>query len=259
LWSGALRNESSVRRVAQASAFAVLVALPVVPAHAGFFDFLFGQQQPAPSRTTPAPAPSSPATFDPFGQNTPDGQPLTTPYDTSGQTAAYCVRTCDGRYFPIQSPTANAAQLCQSFCPASITKVFFGSSIAGAQAYDGAHYTDLANAYVYRSRLTAGCTCNGQNGRGLAPVDLSLDQTLRPGDVVATTTGLVAYNGGRTSQATDFTPVNSYAGLTADVRARLGALKVVPIAPIANQSVQISGPDADITASIGQTTSTPAN
>ena len=66
---------------------------------------------------------------------------------------------------------------------------------------------------------------------GLAPVDLTLDTSLRPGDVVATTDGLVAFTGVRlgASQTADFTPVASFPGLTADVRARLGEMKVAPM------------------------------
>ena len=65
---------------------------------------------------------------------------------------------------------------------------------------------------------------------GLAPVDLSLDSTLRPGDIVATSSGLVAYSGiNATSQTAQFTPVNNYPGLTADLRARLGEMKVAPV------------------------------
>ena len=66
---------------------------------------------------------------------------------------------------------------------------------------------------------------------GLAPVDLTLDTSLRSGDVIATTDGLVAYTGVRlgAEQTAEFTPVASYPGLTADVRARLGEMKVAPV------------------------------
>ncbi|TMJ22530.1 MAG: hypothetical protein E6G93_06575, partial [Alphaproteobacteria bacterium] len=75
------------------------------------------------------------------------------------------------------------------------------------------------------------CTCNGRDSAGLAPVDLTLDASLRPGDVIATTDGLVAYSGVRVgnNQTAEFTPVASYPGLTADVRARLGEMKVAPV------------------------------
>src|SRR6202022_1513718 len=74
-------------------------------------------------------------------------------------------------------------------------------------------------------------TCNGRDPAGLAPVDLTLDTSLRPGDVIATTNGLVAYSGVKVGagQTAEFTPVASYPGLTAEVRARLGEMKVAPV------------------------------
>ena len=87
--------------------------------------------------------------------------------------------------------------MCQAFCPASPTKVFFGSSIDGAYSAGGERYADSENAFAYRKALRADCTCNGRDPAGLAPVDLSLDSSLRPGDVIATTNGLVAYSGVR--------------------------------------------------------------
>ena len=97
---------------------------------------------------------------------------------------------------------------------------------------NGERYADSENAFAYRKALRADCTCNGRDPAGLAPVDLALDTSLRSGDVIATTSGLVAYTGVRvgTGQTAEFTPVASYSGLTADVRARLGEMKVAPVA-----------------------------
>ncbi len=49
--------------------------------------------------------------------------------------------------------------------------------------------------------------------------------------MVATTNGLVAFSGVRTgnTQTAEFTPVANYPGLTSDVRARLGEMKVAPV------------------------------
>ncbi len=80
-------------------------------------------------------------------------------------------------------------------CPASKTKVYFGSEIGSATAKDGARYADLDTAFIYRKQLVANCTCNGKDTLGLAPFDLSSDPTLRPGDIVATKGGLMAYSG----------------------------------------------------------------
>ena len=190
----------------------------------GLFDFFFGGFQKQQQRA------SSQANFfaDPFGLN----QPTPPRPVASASGPAFCVRSCDGKYFPLARGNATPVQMCQAFCPASATKVFFGSTIDGAYSGNGEHYADSENAFAYRKALRADCTCNGRDPAGLAPVDLILDSSLRPGDVIATADGLVAYSGVRlgTSQTAEFTPVASYPGLTADVRARLGEMKVAPVA-----------------------------
>ncbi len=190
----------------------------------GIFDFFFGGFQKQQRQG------SGQANFfaDPFGLNQ---QPAPPPRPVaSGSGPAFCVRSCDGKYFPLARGHATPVQMCQAFCPASATKVFFGSSIDGAYASNGERYADSENAFAYRKALRADCTCNGRDPAGLAPVDLTLDTSLHPGDVIATTGGLVAYSGGRagTSQSAEFTPVASYPGLTAETRARLSEIKVAP-------------------------------
>src|ERR1700722_2859500 len=206
------------------------------------FSFLFGggqrQQRQAPSQ----------ANFfaDPFGFNQQQpAAPPPRPVATGGSGPAFCVRTCDGRYFPLARGNASPAQMCQAFCPASPTKVFFGSTIDGASSGSGERYADSENPFAFRKALRADCPCNGRDPAGLAPVDLTLDTSLRPGDVIATTTGLVAYSGVKVgvNQTAEFTPVASYPGLTADVRARLGEMKV---APVAAETIANAAPPPDL-------------
>ena len=105
----------------------------------------------------------------------------------AGALVAYCVRLCDGRYFPIQRHTnATPMQLCNAFCPAAKTQVFNGCQIDHAFAANGARYADLENAFVYREKIVPSCTCNGKDSFGLARIDVASDPTLRPGDIVAT-------------------------------------------------------------------------
>jgi hypothetical protein len=125
----------------------------------------------------------------------------------TGHVVAYCVRLCDGQHFPLEHmANATPVETCRAMCPASKTKVFFGSEIGGAVAKDGAHYADLDNAFIYRKQLIANCTCNGKDAFGLARFDLSSDPTLRPGDIVSTKEGLMAY-AGRNGATAQFTPV----------------------------------------------------
>jgi hypothetical protein len=202
-------------------AASLVAAVEPRAASAGFFDFLFNNQSSTPAQSPP----------NGFGgaQQLPPIQP---DGGGGGGQYAHCVRMCDGRYFPILARSGTPpAQLCQAFCPASATRVFFGSNIDSAMAANGERYAEAANAYLYRKQLSPNCTCNGRDPTGLAPIDVSLDTTLRPGDVVATSTGLVAYTGARAGNAepADFTPVSDYAGLTGSIRAKLTEMKVAPV------------------------------
>ncbi len=124
------------------------------------------------------------------------GAPTTVTPQGGGGYAAYCVRTCDGRYFPLaRGPSAQATQICQGLCPAAETKVFSGSDINYATTADGTAYSRLANAFLYRQKIVAGCTCNGHDAFGTAAMKVEDDPTLRPDDLVATKTGLVRYTG----------------------------------------------------------------
>ena len=244
----ALRKELRVQRMRRRMMLVAVVMLagPValIPRAAcaeGLFDFFFSGQQKQQQRQVPAQA----SFFaDPFGLNQQPAPPR--PVVTAGSGPAFCVRSCDGRSFPLASRGGSTpAQMCQAFCPASATKVFFGGSIDGASSSTGERYADSENAFAYRKALRADCTCNGRDPAGLAPVDLALDTSLRPGDIIATSSGLVAYTGIRVgaSQTADFTPVASYPGLTADVRARLGGMKV---APVSAETVASNAPLADV-------------
>ena len=175
---------ASVRLVSLALLAATLFAAPA--AAQGLFDSLFNgdrysarQRSYAPRDTNAYAEPSS-------------GQPQDRPaapqagYGT-GRAVAYCVRLCDGRYFPMsRHANATPAQMCNAFCPAAKTQVFNGSEIDHAVASTGARYADLDNAFVYRQKLVPGCTCNGKDAFGLAKIDVASDPTLRPGDIVAT-------------------------------------------------------------------------
>jgi len=145
-------------------------------------DSWFGQRPPQP--VAPPTAYGDPSNPNDRQVSAPYGQAA--PATGTGRAVAYCVRTCDGRYFPMQRhANANPVQLCSAFCPAAKTMVFNGSQIDYAVATSGARYSDLENAFVYRQKIVAGCTCNGKDAFGLARIDVANDPTLRPGDIVA--------------------------------------------------------------------------
>ena len=179
--------------------------MPVVPASAqGFFEMLFGGLRRASHEMH---QPQDPR-LDPRYQQRQQQRPMV----REGGGQAYCVRTCDGRFFPVQGRgSASPAEMCNSFCPASPTKVFHGGSIEHAHS-GGQRYTDLPNAFLYRQRVVDNCTCNGRDALGLAKVDISEDETLRPGDIVATDKGLATYRGRDRDQNARFTPIDPKAG-----------------------------------------------
>jgi hypothetical protein len=142
---------------------------------------------------------------------------------SGGGSQAFCVRTCDGRYFPISTGgNQSSAASCHSFCPASETKVVYGSSIDHAATESGKLYSQLPNAFRYRNELVSGCTCNGKDAAGLAQIKIEDDPTLRKGDIVAGANGLVVAS--RVSEkrgAVNFSPAS------ASLRARYQRVPVV--------------------------------
>jgi len=114
---------------------------------------------------------------------------------THADGQAYCVRGCDGRFFPAQGPDSESkARSCKSFCPASEMTLVYGSTIDDATTESGKPYSELPNAFRYRNEMVAGCTCNGKNPVGVAQVKIGADPTLRKGDIVAGDRGLFVAN-----------------------------------------------------------------
>ncbi len=167
----------------------VALMLTGAPASAqGLFDMLFGGAPRAPRGYAPPQGsayadPSNPSDRPGYGPSSAAPQASS----GTGRAVSYCVRLCDGRYFPIQRhANANPVQLCNAFCPAAKTQVFNGSQIDHAYAGNGARYADIDNAFVYREKIVDNCTCNGKDSFGLARIDINADPTLRQGDIVAT-------------------------------------------------------------------------
>jgi hypothetical protein len=198
-------GRSNARPLAVAVLALTLVLLTGQTASAGFFDDLFGnhrQDSPAalPYAATGTPAPSPPVTQ--------PHQPAVPSVNYGSVT--YCVRLCDGRYFPLQRHAgATPIQMCSAFCPAAKTQVFSGGAIDHAVTSNGARYADLDNAFVYRQKIVPGCTCNGHDAFGLAHVDVDQDTTLRAGDIVVTASGPQRFNGSQADlrKGKGFTPV----------------------------------------------------
>ncbi|MBU6463246.1 MAG: DUF2865 domain-containing protein [Bradyrhizobium sp.] len=167
------------------------------------------------------------ALFGPFGARQPHAPSMPLPFANEREAnapaspgearrrlaggQAYCVRTCDGRYFPVSGPSNESrAAVCNNFCPASETKLVYGSSIDSAATEAGKPYSELPNAFRFRNEIVAGCTCNGKDQIGLARIKIENDPTLRKGDLVSAVSGLmvVAGRSGRRGGTLNFSPVS---------------------------------------------------
>jgi hypothetical protein len=181
----------------------------------GFFDFFgFGRR--------PAPPPQQVQPYAPFESD--DAAPVERRADAT-PGATYCVRLCDGHFFPLPRG-ANAAETCSSFCPTAKTKVFSGGGIERAVASDGKRYSDLENAFAYRDKIVNGCTCNGRDALGIARVNVAEDPTLRAGDIVAASGGMSVYRG-KAHGVAQFTPVDK-SKVSKEMRSRLANMRIQP-------------------------------
>jgi Protein of unknown function (DUF2865) len=134
----------------------------------------------------------------------------------TGGRVTYCVRTCDGFYFPIGSGSGSDsadAAACNNLCPKAETKIYtgqIGGDIDVARARDsGKRYAALGQAFSYRKSLDKTCACTA-NGFGIA-TDFSVyrDGSLRVGDIVMTSKGMKVFNGGNFPyRDANFTAIN---------------------------------------------------
>jgi hypothetical protein len=180
-------------RLAFVLTLALAVAgVPGVASAQGFFDFLqglFGGFRPPLQQQIGPPLPN----------RSPSPEISEGPRKVDGTYAAYCVRLCDGRYFPLPAhagaPSSSPQELCSAMCPAAKTDVYTGSGIDRGTSAKGKPYASLPNAFVYRDRLADDCSCTGQGATGLAKIDIQSDPTLRPGDIVSTKEGRAVFRG----------------------------------------------------------------
>jgi hypothetical protein len=212
-------------KIAGLVVLAAVIGASATPASAGFFDRLFGSitrhiRPPVELRDLPQLSPI------PGDRIAPQGGENWQPRGEGGPRTAFCVRTCDGRYFPVNAHAGfSAAQACSSFCPASETKLYTGSGIDNAVGLDGRRYTELPQAYAYRKQLVAGCTCNGKDAFGVARLDVTSDPTLQRGDVVVTRNGAQVVSA-KTPAGPQFTAVDDYRGLSERSRRTLADMDV---------------------------------
>jgi hypothetical protein len=216
---------SSVVRLTAVAALAFVTAgIPERAQAQGLFDVLrgiFGGGQPHIHRVEP---PRLPEGFPEEG--------IVEGPSEGGPAVFYCVRLCDGRYFPLPrnagSQSMSADRICSAMCPAAVTKIFSGNNISRAVANDGKNYSSIKNAFLYREKMVDGCSCNAGARTGTAALDVERDPTLRRGDVVVTHDGPKVFAGDSRlpHKPSDFVPAESYKGLPKRVREELSEMRV---------------------------------
>jgi Protein of unknown function (DUF2865) len=116
----------------------------------------------------------------------------------------YCVRTCDGFYFPLSVTTGSDRDdqaACNRLCPTAETRLYVGQTGADMDEsrarQTGRRYAQMSTAFAYRRGLDKSCSCSA-GGVGLTnEASVYRDPTLKVGDVVMTPKGMRVFTGGR--------------------------------------------------------------
>lgn len=161
----------------------------------------------------------------------------------SSPSTNYCVRICDGKFFPVYSNASNnisAVNICTAMCPAAKTTIFSGPGIEKSVASDGTKYMSLPNALAYRTNIVPDCMCNGRDPFGVVSVDIQNDPTLRAGDIVVKPDGILVFLGGvAPHKSTAFIPIRKARTLSAALLKQLSAIKILPGNPHATHAITI--------------------
>ena len=152
-----------------------------------------------------------------------------------GGATAYCVRSCDGFFFPVgpaQSGNGRQAQemTCNAMCPGADVALYRtsnGGTIENAAGPRGQLYQSLRNAFRFREKVDATCTCSGLGVTGLGRVAITHDFTLRSGDIVVTERGVRIFAGASRFpyRPADFVAARAYSRLPADVHQRIAMIE----------------------------------
>lgn len=108
-----------------------------------------------------------------------------------------CVRTCDGYFFPISFSTSqdrfrDDEATCQRMCPAAEVQLFAhrnpGEDMNHAVSTTGQLYTQIPNAFKYKTSWNASCTCKqpGESWANAVKDDPRTQTLLEQGDIVVT-------------------------------------------------------------------------
>ncbi|MGV3635476.1 MAG: DUF2865 domain-containing protein [Pseudorhodoplanes sp.] len=120
------------------------------------------------------------------------------PEQDTGMGSGYrtvCVRTCDGYFFPISFSTSqnrfqDDEQTCQRMCPAAEVQLFShrnpGEDMNQAVSSSGQLYTQIPNAFKYKTSWDAACTCKAAGESWANAVKDDPNVPVGQGDIVVT-------------------------------------------------------------------------
>lgn len=208
-----------------------LLSAPAPAEAQGLLEFLFGpesaQQPAAPRQRDSAPARRAKV------QGAVGELRFAHPRDGSGLSSdpsagGFCVRTCDGYYFPlIKSTRATRQQSCELACPAAKMEIFDGPTIETARNRRGQRYSAMPRAFAFRDKADGACACNDpQKSQAFFERTAKDDPTLQSGDVLVETEGAFVYSGSK------LVPLRQAAFMSSRLRGELqGMLRRSPASP----------------------------
>ncbi|KAF0212094.1 MAG: hypothetical protein FD172_1469 [Methylocystaceae bacterium] len=208
-------NRQGATGIAGALAFALAFISPFnASAQGDFLDFLFGPDHPPAfsshhswrvMRARPRQPRRPPKTSVHYAKP----EPANTAETDSMSGGGYCVRACDGYYFPLVKLSRISGQ--------------HACELEQAHNAKGQRYSALPAAFSFRDKLTAGCACNDPAASRDYYLALSRrDPTLQNGDIVVGEKGAFIYS--RSSLV-------SVSHAPRQIRARLRALLSRNVAP----------------------------
>ncbi|QGM98800.1 DUF2865 domain-containing protein [Methylocystis parvus] len=221
---------------AMATRFATLLALCLLfspapgRAEGGLLEFLFGpdpapQPQIAPQRGRRDSAPArrvKGAVGDLRFARPKDGLPSGggTGFSSEPTAGGFCVRTCDGYFFPlIKSTRATRQQSCEFACPSAPMEIYDGSTIESARNHKGQRYSSLPVAFAFRDRANSACSCNDPaSSQAFFEKTARNDPTLQSGDVIVENDGAFVYSGAK------LVPLSNASFMSTSLRDRLRAM-----------------------------------
>lgn len=223
----------TARRLAATFAAGLLLAgVAAGGAQAGLLDFLFGPRQ--------RPQPVAPPVQQQQQQRP---RAAAAPVVRTPRARGYCVRTCDGYYFAtgfIRSERDQEMQstMCESSCTGGQMVLYTATvsndgsngntkpAIESAVDGGGALYTALPSAYAFRNGDNPSCACQS-TARGLPQIPISIDPTLRNGDIIVMPDGLKVFRGANSvpHEDGDFTSVASSKAIPGVVRQQVLSLE----------------------------------